>query len=176
MTIDELRIRQELEATNIAFWRDVDSNWGRTAHEFFAEDGVYTTSQKSRKGREAIRGFYTDRHGRGERVARHLIHNFHVIVHDADHATCEWTMCLYAEDGVAPLLSEPPNIIGVSPAGVDTNFVPGRSRDAVVKQASTAPLKTICQPDDVALAVVAAVTHLRLTTGSILLVDGGKRL
>ena len=112
MTIDELRIRQELEAMNIAFWRDVDSNWGRTAHEFFAEDGVYTTSQKSRKGREAIRGFYTDRHGRGERVARHLIHNFHVIVHDADHATCEWTMCLYAEDGVAPLLSEPPNIIG----------------------------------------------------------------
>jgi 3-oxoacyl-[acyl-carrier protein] reductase len=67
-------------------------------------------------------------------------------------------------------------IIGVSPAGVDTDFVPGRSREAVVKQAASAPLRTICQPDDVALAVVAAVTHLRLTTGSILLVDGGKRL
>ena len=30
----------------------------------------------------------------------------------ADHATCEWTMCLYADDGVAPLLSEPPILIG----------------------------------------------------------------
>jgi hypothetical protein len=112
MTADELRIRQELEVLNIAFWRDVDSNWGRNAHEFFTEDGVYTTSHKARKGRDAIRGFYTERQSRGDRVARHLIHNFHVTVHDADHATCEWTMCLYAEDGAPPLLSEPPILIG----------------------------------------------------------------
>jgi hypothetical protein len=112
MPIDELRIRQELEVLNIAFWRDVDSNWGRTAHEFFTEDGVYTTSQKSRKGRDAIRGFYSDRQDRGDRLARHLINNFHVTVHDADHATAEWTMCLYAADGVAPLDSEPPILIG----------------------------------------------------------------
>lgn len=112
MSADELRIRQELEVLNIAFWRDVDSNWGRNAHEYFLEDGVYTTSQKSQTGRDAIRGFYTDRQARGERVARHLIHNFHVTVHDADHATAEWTMCLYAEDGVAPLMSEPPILIG----------------------------------------------------------------
>ncbi|PZW48619.1 SnoaL-like protein [Humitalea rosea] len=112
MVIDELRIRQELEVLNIAFWRDVDSNWGREAHEHFTEDGVYTTSHKSRKGREEIRSFYSERHGRGERVARHLIHNFHVTVQDADHATAEWTLCLYAEDGVAPLLSEPPILIG----------------------------------------------------------------
>jgi 3-oxoacyl-[acyl-carrier protein] reductase len=59
---------------------------------------------------------------------------------------------------------------------VDTDFVPGRSRDAVVRQAASSPLRTVCQADDVALAVVAAVTHLRLTTGSILLVDGGKHL
>ncbi|MBU8537246.1 nuclear transport factor 2 family protein [Falsiroseomonas tokyonensis] len=112
MTYDALRIRQELEMLNIAFWRDVDSNWGREAHEHFTEDGVYTTSHKARVGREAIRGFYAEREGRGERVARHLIHNFHVIVRDADHATAEWTMCLYAEDGVAPLMSEPPILIG----------------------------------------------------------------
>jgi hypothetical protein len=112
MPIDELRIVQELERLNVAFWRDVDSNWGRTAHEFFTEDGVYTTSQKSRRGRDAIRAFYGDRQERGDRVARHLIHNFHVTVHDADHATAEWTMCLYAADGVAPLASEPPILIG----------------------------------------------------------------
>lgn len=112
MAIDELRIRQELEVLNIAFWRDVDSNWGRQAHEFFTEDGVYTTSQKARQGHDAIRGFYTERQSRGERVARHLIHNFHVVVQDENHATVEWTLCLYADDGVAPLLSEPPILIG----------------------------------------------------------------
>lgn len=112
MAIDALRIRQELEVLNIAFWRDVDSNWGRNAHEFFTEDGVYTTSHKARQGRDAIRGFYTERQSRGERVARHLIHNFHVDAQDENHATAEWTLCLYADDGVAPLLSEPPILIG----------------------------------------------------------------
>jgi hypothetical protein len=112
MAIDELRIAQELERLNIAFWHDVDSNWGRDAHAFFTEDGVYTTSHKARKGQQAIRDFYSERHDRGDRVSRHLISNFHVTVQDADHATAEWTMCLYAADGVAPLLSEPPILIG----------------------------------------------------------------
>jgi len=67
-------------------------------------------------------------------------------------------------------------VIGISPAGVDTDFVPGRSREALLKQAGLSPLRTVCQPDDVALAVAAAVTHLRLTTGSTVLVDGGRHL
>lgn len=112
MAVDDLRIRQELEILNIAFWHDVDSDWGRKAHEFFTEDGVYTTSHKTRRGREEIRGFYAGREAKGPRVARHLIHNFHVTVHDANHATAEWTMCLYADDGAAPLMSEPPILIG----------------------------------------------------------------
>lgn len=77
---------------------------------------------------------------------------------------------------LARVLGPEIRIIGVSPAGVDTDFVPGRSRDAVLKQAASSPLKTVCQADDVAMAVAAAVTHLRLTTGSTLLVDGGKHL
>jgi len=112
MALDELRIRQELEVLNIAFWHDVDSNWGRNAHTFFTEDGVYTTSHKARTGHEAIKEFYTGRQAKGERVARHLIHNFHVTVRDDNHATAEWTMCLHAEDGVPPLMSEPPILIG----------------------------------------------------------------
>jgi hypothetical protein len=31
-------------------------------------------------------------------------------------------------------------------------------------------------PDDVALAIVAIVTHLKFTTGSIIVADGGKHL
>lgn len=77
---------------------------------------------------------------------------------------------------LARVLGPEIRIIGVAPAGVDTDFVPGRSREAVLKQASLSPLKTVCQADDVAIAVAAAVTHLRLTTGTTLLVDGGRHL
>ena len=48
--------------------------------------------------------------------------------------------------------------------------------EGFLRHVAQSPLKTICQPDDVAMAVVAAVTHLRLTTGSTLLVDGGAHL
>jgi hypothetical protein len=112
MGTDEFRIIQELARLNIAFWHDVDSHWGRTAHEFFLEDGIYTTSHKVYRGRDAIRAFYTGRHDQGDRVARHLISNFHVTLQGADHTTAEWTMCLYVADGVPPLLSEPPILIG----------------------------------------------------------------
>jgi 3-oxoacyl-[acyl-carrier protein] reductase len=77
---------------------------------------------------------------------------------------------------LARVLGPEIRIIGVSPAAVDTDFVPGRSRDAVLRQAAATPLKVVCQPDDVALAVVAAVTHLRLSTGTSLLVDCGRHL
>ncbi|MBW6401358.1 SDR family oxidoreductase [Roseomonas sp. HJA6] len=77
---------------------------------------------------------------------------------------------------LARVLGPEIRIIGISPAGVDTDFVPGRSREAVLRQASLSPLKTVCQADDVAIAVAAAVTHLRLTTGTTLLVDGGRHL
>ncbi|MBU8537237.1 SDR family NAD(P)-dependent oxidoreductase [Falsiroseomonas tokyonensis] len=77
---------------------------------------------------------------------------------------------------LARVLGPEIRVIGISPAAVDTGFVPGRSREAVLKQAALTPLKIVCQADDVALAVVSAVTHLRLTTGTSLLVDGGRHL
>ncbi|WP_439597567.1 SDR family NAD(P)-dependent oxidoreductase [Falsiroseomonas sp.] len=77
---------------------------------------------------------------------------------------------------LARVLGPEIRVIGISPAAVDTGFVPGRSRDAVLKQAALTPLKILCQADDVALAVVSAVTHLRLTTGTSLLVDCGRHL
>ncbi len=67
-------------------------------------------------------------------------------------------------------------IISVSPSAVATDFVPGRGRAAVEKQAATSPLGIVTEADDVAMAVMAAITHLRLTTGSVLVVDGGRHL
>jgi 3-oxoacyl-[acyl-carrier protein] reductase len=77
---------------------------------------------------------------------------------------------------LARVLGPQIRVIGVSPAAVATDFVPGRGRAGVEKQAATTPLRTVAEADDVALAIMAAVTHLRLTTGSTIVVDGGRHL
>jgi 3-oxoacyl-[acyl-carrier protein] reductase len=77
---------------------------------------------------------------------------------------------------LARVLAPEVRVLTVSPAAVATDFVPGRGREGVQKQAASTPLKTVTEPDDVALAVIAAITHLRLTTGSSIVVDGGRHL
>jgi 3-oxoacyl-[acyl-carrier protein] reductase len=77
---------------------------------------------------------------------------------------------------LARVLGPEIRVISVSPAAVATDFVPGRGREGVERQAATTPLKTVAEADDVALAIMAAATHLRLTTGTAILVDGGRHL
>ncbi|HEX3779586.1 MAG TPA: SDR family oxidoreductase [Pseudonocardiaceae bacterium] len=77
---------------------------------------------------------------------------------------------------LARVLAPEVRVIGISPAAVDTDFVPGRSRSAVEAQASRSPLRTVVAPDDVAVAIMGAITHLRLTTGTAVVVDGGWHL
>jgi 3-oxoacyl-[acyl-carrier protein] reductase len=67
-------------------------------------------------------------------------------------------------------------VLAVSPGAVDTGFVAGRGRDQLEKMAQATPLKIVTEADDVALAVLAAITHLRQTTGSIITVDAGRHL
>lgn len=68
-------------------------------------------------------------------------------------------------------------LVAVSPGAVDTDFVPGRRTEAwIAAQAKSTPLGRVTTSDDVALAVLAAATHLRFTTGSIIEVDGGRHL
>jgi len=66
--------------------------------------------------------------------------------------------------------------LSVAPAAVDTDFVPGRNRDEMVKKAAGTPLGRVVTPDDVALAVLACVTHLRTATGTRIVIDGGHSL
>jgi 3-oxoacyl-[acyl-carrier protein] reductase len=61
----------------------------------------------------------------------------------------------------------------VSPASVDTDFVPGRAREDVLKKGEATPLGRAVTPQDVALAVLACVTHLRTATGTRVVIDGG---
>lgn len=64
----------------------------------------------------------------------------------------------------------------VSPGAVATDFVPGRDRSALEAEAKTTPLRRVIEPEDVSSAIVACVTHLRSSTGTRIVVDGGRHL
>ena len=67
-------------------------------------------------------------------------------------------------------------VFSVSPAGVDTGFVPGRSRARLEEMAARMPLQKVTSADDVARAVVACVCHLTSATGIVVPVDEGRHL
>jgi 3-oxoacyl-[acyl-carrier protein] reductase len=77
---------------------------------------------------------------------------------------------------LARVLGPEVRVIGISPAAVATPILPELGRARVERQAAITPLKTVTEPDDIALSVMAAITHLRLMTGSTLVVDGGRHL
>jgi 3-oxoacyl-[acyl-carrier protein] reductase len=75
---------------------------------------------------------------------------------------------------LARVLGPEIRVMTVSPAAVDTAFVPGRTTAMVEKVAASTPLKRVVTADEVAQAVMAAVTHLTSSTGWVIPVDGGK--
>ena len=77
---------------------------------------------------------------------------------------------------LARVLGPEIRLLIVSPGAVPTDFVAGRDRAAVERLAQAAPLKRVTEPDDVALAVMSCITHLRSSTGMRILVDGGRHL
>jgi 3-oxoacyl-[acyl-carrier protein] reductase len=75
---------------------------------------------------------------------------------------------------LARVLGPEIRVMTVSPAAVDTGFVPGRTTAMVERVAATTPLKRVVSADECARAVMAAVTQLTASTGWIIPVDGGK--
>jgi 3-oxoacyl-[acyl-carrier protein] reductase len=67
-------------------------------------------------------------------------------------------------------------VLSVSPGAVATDFVPGRDRTALESTARSTPLKRVVEPDHVAAAILACITHLKVSTGTTIVVDGGRRL
>jgi 3-oxoacyl-[acyl-carrier protein] reductase len=67
-------------------------------------------------------------------------------------------------------------VMCVSPAAVATDFVAGRGRPQLEKIAQTTPLKRVAEAQDIARAIMACVTHLKLTTGARIVTDGGRFL
>lgn len=75
---------------------------------------------------------------------------------------------------LARVLGPEIRVMTVSPAAVDTPFVPGRTTAMVEKVAASTPLKRVVTADEVAQAVMSTITHLTSSTGWIIPVDGGK--
>jgi 3-oxoacyl-[acyl-carrier protein] reductase len=77
---------------------------------------------------------------------------------------------------LAKVLAPKIRVFSVSPAGVDTDFVPGRSRDQLQKIAEKLPLAHLTTPDDVARAAIACIVSLTSSTGIVVPVDEGRHL
>ncbi len=67
-------------------------------------------------------------------------------------------------------------VLTLSPGPVATEFVPGRDRAAHEAMAADTPLKRVVEPEDIASAILACVTHLKAATGTTIVVDGGAHL
>ncbi|MGC3980263.1 MAG: SDR family oxidoreductase [Steroidobacteraceae bacterium] len=67
-------------------------------------------------------------------------------------------------------------VLSVSPGLVDTEFVKSLDQSWRDEQASRTPLKRLAMPEEIAAAVVSAITHLTFSTGAIIAVDGGRPL
>lgn len=77
---------------------------------------------------------------------------------------------------LARVLGPQVRVMAVSPGAVATDFVAGRGRPELEKLAEATPLKKVTEPEDVALAIMACVTHLKASTGGRIIVDGGRFL
>ena len=67
-------------------------------------------------------------------------------------------------------------VLSVSPGLVATDFVKSLDEGWRDEQARRTPLQRLAQSEEVGRAVVAAVTQLTFSTGSVILVDGGRLL
>ncbi|MDI1262538.1 MAG: SDR family NAD(P)-dependent oxidoreductase [bacterium] len=77
---------------------------------------------------------------------------------------------------LAKVLAPRIRVFSVSPAGVDTDFVAGRTRDQLQKVAEKLPLAHLTTPDDVARAAIACIVNLTSSTGIVVPVDEGRHL
>jgi 3-oxoacyl-[acyl-carrier protein] reductase len=77
---------------------------------------------------------------------------------------------------LARVLGPEIRVLSVSPAAVNTGFVPGRDPSSLRKVADTTPLKKIVEPDEVARGILACITHLTAATGTVIVIDGGRHL
>lgn len=106
-----LALKFRLHELVLRYWREVDTNWGEAAPDFFTVDGTFESENMALRGRDEIRAFYAWRRDRGERVARHIVDNLLVALDGEDRATVSYMMTIYAGDGKPVLPVSSPNLV-----------------------------------------------------------------
>jgi hypothetical protein len=72
----ELELWYELYRLETRYWREVDCNAGRDAHEFYRSDGVFKIGKNCFAGRDRIQLFYQWREGHCHATTtRHFVDN-----------------------------------------------------------------------------------------------------
>jgi 3-oxoacyl-[acyl-carrier protein] reductase len=77
---------------------------------------------------------------------------------------------------LARALAPEVRVLAVAPGVVDTGFVPGRGPDFNAKIAASTPLGRVGSARDVARAILACATSLQFSTGTTIVLDGGRSL
>lgn len=94
--------REQLHALVVGLWFEIDHDDGTGAAAFFTPDASLRFERATFRGRDEIAGVYAARTGRGPRVSRHLVTNFHLVRADEARAEAVSVLLLFGEDGVAP--------------------------------------------------------------------------
>ncbi|QJU55298.1 nuclear transport factor 2 family protein [Herbiconiux sp. KACC 21604] len=94
--------REQLHALVVGLWYEIDHDDGTGAAAFFTPDATLTFERASFRGRDEIAGVYAARTGRGPRVSRHLVTNFHLLRAESDRAAAVSVLLLFGDDGSAP--------------------------------------------------------------------------
>jgi hypothetical protein len=99
------------------YWRDVDCNDGRNAHEFYVPECVFRVGDNKFCGQQKIREFYLWREQRGLttvrtlRTTRHLISNFVVEPAGEREAKAFGLISFFEAPGRAPVMAASPPIL-----------------------------------------------------------------
>lgn len=112
ISTERLALTQLLALHLNDYWHEVDTNWGRAAHHYYTEDGVFEgSSGVFYEGRDKIAEFYRYRESRGARTVVHAVTNFRAEMTGEKTATANWFLHLYAADGTPPHNTAPPILI-----------------------------------------------------------------
>jgi hypothetical protein len=95
----------------VNYWRDVDLNLGRDAHDFYVADGSFIVGDNHFESHEGIRTFYTWRRGREKAGSRHLLSDLAVVGDGERRARAFGVMTLHRASGLPPFRSTVPTLI-----------------------------------------------------------------
>jgi hypothetical protein len=108
----DMRLWHVLNRLESSYWREVDCNGGRQAHEFYTPDGLLAVGDNQFLGQQNIRAFYTWRRRRGLLTSRCLICNLQVVSSNESRASHTAILSLYKANDRPPIRgTKPPNLI-----------------------------------------------------------------